>query len=204
MLAASVFCFQVVSHSQTKIGISAGVAAANMKGKVNGDGRAGVIAGLVLETPVGKAFSFRPALSYVQKGQQQTPTGLVNKLYVALRYAEFSTDILYYISGQKGGFFLGAGPSIAFNLPSKKVSVTDGVKSVKTIKFGKDVTDDMRGTDFGGDFTAGWRTNTGFFLSVNYNKGFRNLVVEGDPGSLKNSYFGVRLGVFLNNGKPVK
>jgi hypothetical protein len=201
LLTASVFCFQIAGLSQTKIGITSGVSIANMKGKVDGDSKAGFIAGFVLETPIGKDFTFRPSLSYVQKGQKQPPPGLVDNLYIALRYAEFTTDFLYYISGEKGGFFMGAGPSIAFNLPSKTVSETAGVQSSSTIKFGDAPTDNMKGTDWGANFTLGWRTNGGFLLSANYNKGFKNLVVEGDPGSLKNQYIGIRLGVFLNNGK---
>jgi hypothetical protein len=204
VLAVSVFSFQIAGHSQTGIGISGGVSIANMKGKVDGDGKTGFMTGLVLETPVGKTFTFRPTLSYVQKGQNQPPPGLTDKLYVALRYAEFSADLLYYISGEKGGFFLGAGPSVAFNLPSKTVSVASDVKTTKTIKFGKTPTDDMRGTDFGADFTAGWKTNNGIFLSFNYNRGFRNLVVEGATGSLKNSYLGIQLGYYLNQGKASK
>ena len=204
LLTASVFCFQVAGLSQTKVGITGGVAIANMKGKVDGDSKAGFITGLVLETQIGKTFTFRPTLSYVQKGQNQPPPGLVENLFVALRYAEFNADLLYYISGEKGGFFLGAGPSIAFNLPSKTVSETAGVKTTRTIKFGDTPTDNLRGTDWGANFTAGWRTNSGFIISANYNKGFRNLVVEGDPGSLKNQYIGIQLGVFLNNGKSEK
>lgn len=204
MLAASVFCFQLAGLSQTRVGVSGGVAIANMKGQVEGDSRAGVITGLRLETPIGRSFAFRPSISYVQKGQNQPPPGLVDKVYVALRYAEFTTDFLYYIAGAKGGFFLGAGPSVAFNLPSKNISETNGVKTTTTVKFGKTTGFDMRGVDYGANFTSGWCTNGGAFISLNYNRGFRNLVVEGDPGSLKNSYFGVQLGVFLNNGKSAK
>lgn len=204
MLAATVFCFQFAGHAQTKIGVSGGVNVAEMKGKVAGDGKSGVMTGLVLETPVGNSFTFRPSLNYVQKGQLQPPTGLVDKLYLALRYTELNADFLYYISGEKGGFFIGAGPSISLNLPSKRVSITDKVKTTNTIKYGKTVGNDLRGFDYGANFTTGWRTNGGFFLSVNYNRGLRNLVIENDPGSLKNQYIGVQLGVFINNGKSEK
>ncbi|MDZ4793757.1 MAG: porin family protein [Bacteroidota bacterium] len=203
MLAIAVFCLQVAGFSQnTRVGITAGASIARMTGKVDGDSKAGFMTGIVLETPIGKKFGFRPTLSYVQKGQTQPPPmgTLVDKVYMSLRYAEFNADFLYFLSGGKGGLFLGAGPSIAFNLPSKKVSITDGEKTNKTIKFGKTVTDDMRGTDFGANFTAGWRSASGFIVTLNYNKGLRNLVVEGDPGKLKNEYIGIQLGYFLNNG----
>ncbi|MEO7983984.1 MAG: porin family protein [Bacteroidota bacterium] len=204
LLTIAICCLQIAGHSQNKVGISAGVSVANMKGKVDGDSKTGIITGLVLETPLGKVFTFRPTLSYVQKGQNQPPPGLADKYYIALRYIEFSPDVLYYISDSKTGFFLGAGPSLAFGLPSTKVTVTDGVKTPGSIKFGKTVADDLRGMDYGADFTAGWSTKGGLFLSINYNRGFRNLGAEGAPGTLKNSYFGVQLGYFLNNGKPAK
>ena len=171
-----------------------------MKGKVDGTSRGGSKVSLLLETPIGKkSFSFRPSLSYVQKGQTQPVTGLVDKKYIALRYTELTSDFLYNKNGRKGGFYIGAGPSIAFNLPSKNVSVTGKVKTTSNVKFGTSAAAEMRGIDYGANFTAGWRTNGGFILSLNYNKGIRNLVVDGATGSLKNQYFGIQMGCFINN-----
>jgi|CXWL01.1.fsa_nt_gi hypothetical protein len=205
MLAASVFCFQIAGLSQTRVGLSAGVTSANMKGKVEGDRKGGLITSLVLDAPIGKSknFCFHPSLSYVQKGiVEPHPDGtLIEKQYVALRYAELTTDFLYYIHGAKGGsFYIGAGPSVAFNIPSKKVSVTDGTKTARDINFGSTPENDFRGVDYGADFATGYRTKGGFFVSLNYNHGIRNLVTEGTAGHLRNNYIGVQLGVFLNNG----
>jgi hypothetical protein len=70
VLAISVLCFQMAGFSQTRVGLSTGVSVANMKGRVDGDGKAGVMASLVLDVPMCKKknFSFYPTLSYVQKG----------------------------------------------------------------------------------------------------------------------------------------
>ncbi len=202
MLAAALFCFQIAGISQTRVGVTAGVAMSKMTGNVDGDSKGGFIAGIMLETPLCKSFGFRPTLSYVQKGISQTPPAgtLIDEFNIDLRYAEFNADFVYFLSGGKGGVFIGAGPSIAFNLPSKRVSITDDVKTTTTIKFGNTSGDDMRGTDFGANFTAGWRSKSGFILNLNYNKGLRNLVVEGGSGKLKNEYIGIQLGIFLNNG----
>lgn len=203
LLATSVLGFQVAGISQTRVGITGGVAVADMHGSEakGGSSRAGFMTGFVVETPIGKVINFRPSVSYVQKGKTLPhPQGtLVDKYYIALRYTEFNADFLYYVGGNKGGFFLGAGPSIAFNLPSKRVSITDDVRTNSIVQFGSDAGSDLRGTDWGANFTTGWRTNSGFLISANYNKGFRNLVPEGNTGELKNSYFGIQLGVFLNN-----
>jgi hypothetical protein len=204
LLATAVLGFQVAGISQTRIGIAAGVSIASMNGSESedGSGRAGVIGTFMLETPMGKSFNFRPSVSYVQKGETlpHPPGTLVDNAYIALRYAEFKADFLYYINGaSSAGFFMGAGPSIAFNLPSKRVTVTDDVKTTKTIIFGGEAPSEMRGTDFGVNFTAGWRTRGGFLLTANYNKGLRNLVIDGVDGDLKTSYFGIQLGWFINN-----
>jgi len=208
VLSVSVFCFQVAGFSQTRVGLSGGVSVANMKDKVNGDSKAGAMFGLVLDAPLCKSknWSFHPSLSYVQKGLVEPhPAGtLIDKQYVALRYMELTADFLYYLPGGKGSFYIGAGPSLDFNVPSKRVAVTDGDKVITDIAFGKTPENDFKGVDFGADFAAGYRMNGGFFIALNYNKGLRNLVTEGTSGTIKNQYIGIQLGVFLNNGKPAK
>jgi hypothetical protein len=224
LLLTAFVCFQLAVHSQTRIGITGGISVGSMEGagffyggtltKWGGDvvasGKSGFITGLVLETPIWKSFAFRPTLSYVQKVTSQPPPGLADKLYIGLRYIEFNTDFLYYLEGnQKGGFFIGAGPSIAFDMPSKKVSVTDKVKTASVIKFGEEYGNDIKGFDYGANYTMGWRMKNGFLISLNYNRGHRNLVPAGSPaypqalensGSIKNRYFGIQMGFFLNNG----
>jgi len=208
LLAASVFCFQIAGLSQTRVGLAGGVSVANMKDKVNGSRKSGVMASLIIDAPLGKSknFSFQPSLAYVQKGFiEPHPAGtLVDKQYVALRYMELTTDFMYNFGGGKSTFYLGLGPSLDFNVPSKRVSVTDGDKVITDILFGKTPENDFKGIDYGADVRAGFRTAGGFFLSLNYNQGLRNLVTEGGTGSIKNQYIGIQLGVFLNNGKPSK
>ena len=208
MLAASVFCFQIAGLSQTRVGLSGGVSVANMKDKVNGDSKAGAMFSMVLDVPFlkSKKWNFQPSLAYVQKGLVEPhPAGtLIDKQYVALRYMELTSDFLYNAAWGKGSFYIGAGPSIDFNIPSKRVSVTDGSKITTDILFGKAIKNDFKGVDFGADFRAGYRMKGGFFLSLNYNKGLRNLVTEGNTGTIKNQYIGVQVGIFLNNGKPSK
>ncbi|MBC7875009.1 MAG: hypothetical protein H7Y01_13485, partial [Ferruginibacter sp.] len=139
--------FQLAVFSQARVGLSGGVAIAKMEGKVEGDGRAGLLTSLVVDAPIAKSkFSFHPVLSYVQKGQTEpSPAGtLIDKQYVALRYMELSANFLYNI-GEKGSFFLGAGPSIDFNLPSKRVANIGELSTSTDILFGATPENDLRG-----------------------------------------------------------
>ena len=60
---------------------------------------------------------------------------------------------------------------------------------------------DVKGVDYGVNAVLGWRSKSGFLLSLNYNKGLRNLSPETFPQDTRNQYIGIQLGVFLNNGK---
>lgn len=208
MLAASLFCFQLAAYSQVRVGIAGGVSLANMEGNISGNSKAGAFAGLVMDAPIAKSFSFHPTLSYVQKGvSEEKPTLLLAKRNTALRYVEFTTDFHYNIPGAHGAFYIGAGPSIAFDLPSKRVEIANDEnvpKNTTIIHFGRESINDLKGFDYGANFAAGYRLAGGFFVNVNYNMGLRNLVVDGQSGSLKNKYFGIQLGYFLENGDPKK
>lgn len=96
---------------------------------------------------------------------------------------------------------MGLGPSLDFNLPSKRVAITDDNKVYNDILFGQTAENDVKGIDYGFNFLAGWRTSPGFFIMVNYNKGLRDLSPLGRTMETKNQYYGIQLGWFLNNGK---
>ena len=223
ILTAFIFCLSFTALSQkTRVGITGGIAFANMSRTIDGadrDGeyRIGVVAGLQLEVPSCKngKFSFQPDFHYIQKGAGEIPsTPTVNKVYTALRYAELAPNFVYNFKAGKGGaFYLGAGPYVAFNLPSKKVSHAPGADKVETdILFGNEVAKDLRGVDYGGNFVMGYRLANGIFVSVNYIQGGRNLVPKEKtdiPASaddkIKNIAFALRVGyLFSNNTKEKK
>ena len=200
MLALSTVCFQLAGLSQARVGLAGGVSIARMESEPEGDGKLGLFTSLVVDAPIGKSkFSFYPVFSYVQKGQTEpSPAGtLIDKQYIALRYMELSTNFLYNVGGDKGGtFFIGLGPAISFNLPSKRASFIDDLKTETDILFGPTPENDLRGVDYGANFIAGLRAKGGVFISVNYNMGLRDLATEGDP-ELKNRYIGIQLGFLL-------
>jgi hypothetical protein len=204
MLAIPMLSLSLVSRAQVRVGAAIGVSAAKMEGRLNGEGRTGVMSSLVLDAPIKNNFSFLPTLSYVQKGVTEPhPAGtLISKQYVALRYMELSPNIVYHIGSMTGSsFFIGLGPSLDLNLPSKRVTITDGNKTYQDILFGPTAENDVRGMDYGVNLLMGWRTKPGFFFMVNYNKGFRDISPEAATMETKNKYFGIQLGWYLNNGK---
>jgi hypothetical protein len=55
--------------------------------------------------------------------------------------------------------------------------------------------DDYKPFEFSGNILAGYEFSNGVFVAANYNAGLSNIAVGGDSdNSLKNRYFGVKLG----------
>ena len=222
ILTAFVFCLSFTAHSQkTRVGVTGGIAFANMsrtiaKADRDGEYRIGVAGGMQLEVPLCKKgrFSFQPDMHYIQKGAGDIPaTPTVNKSYTALRYAELAPNFVYNFKAGKGGtFYMGGGPYIGFNLPSKKVTHSPGADKIETdISFGNAIANDMRGIDYGGNFVMGYRLGNGIFVSANYIQGARNLVPQEKqdiPASaddkIKNIAFALRVGYLFHNTQKEK
>jgi hypothetical protein len=211
LLAAFVFCLQINGFSQkSRVGFYTGYTNANMYGKISGDrvkddALSGITFGLVLDAPIAKShISFSPSLSYVQKGRvtfNENTRALNLKEWIALRYAELNANFVYNTNGAKGNWFIGGGPSISFDLPSKKVSKTDDLKTENNITFGQEANCDVRGIDYGANLLTGYRLKGGFFVSFNYTVGIRNLVPvqDGNDNAIRNHCLGLNLGFLINN-----
>jgi hypothetical protein len=211
ILTAFIFCLNITALSQkARVGVTGGISVANLSRTLSGadkDGeyRLGITGGMQLEVPLGKKkkFSFQPDMHYIQKGASTistTPT--FNKIYTALRYAELAPNFVYNFKAGKGCFYLGGGPYLSFNLPSKNVTHSAGTPNVESdISFGNAVANDLRGIDYGGNVVMGFRMGNGLFVVANYIQGARNLV-PGDilalpafaDNKIKNIAFAVRVG----------
>lgn len=193
-----------------RVGFTTGVAIANYKAKVDGNNesanaRAGFTAGVVLDVPVGKHFSFQPAMNFVQKGIKDKATyfGTTAKYTLNVNSLEMPLNFLYNSRGNKMNFFIGAGPSFALAL-SGKMKYSDGTNSGdENIKFGNSDDDLMKNIDVGANIITGLSLNNGIMLSCNYTAGLNNLFPgeNADNSSLKSHYFGIKLGYMLNFGK---
>lgn len=204
-------CYFASQAQNTRIGFTAGTSIANYNAKVDGDSengnsKAGITAGILVNVPMGKNFSFQPAVNFVQKGtkDEQTFGGTTEKVSLTTNHIELPCNFLFNTTGNTGSFFIGAGPSLAFGL-SGKVKYDDGTNSdSEDINFGNSNEDDLKGLDLGANFLAGYCFPNGLMFSVNYNAGLSNLVAgEADGATLKSHYFGIKAG-WLLKGKDKK
>ena len=130
---------------------------------------------------------------------------------------------IIYKAGDPGGnrFFFGAGPFAGINLggsakiSSSAVGFFPGTlfDSSYTLKIGSDRSDDIKRFDFGVDIDAGYQMASGLFFRAHFQKGFLNLVPQGDASnSIKSMSFGISVGYLFGektakkdkNKKPVR
>lgn len=193
------------SAQDVRVGISAGLTISDLTGPDNGMNhgvKTGYMAGLLLDVPLGSKFTFQPQLNYVQKGNLLMEDAN-QKVYNSLRYAEIPLNFLYNFTSGKITLYLGAGPALAFNVPSKRVTKPkDGESFYSDILFGDTPENDFRGLDWGANFVAGIRFSKNFFLAGNYTYGLRDINPRTDGTSsmsIKNKVFGIQVGYIFNN-----
>jgi len=206
-----VLCFQFSATAQkARVGFLAGPVFTNLNGTVNGtdlngDSKLGFSAGFLIDVPVCKNISFQPALYYVQKGaitQKAEGQFIKDRKSTELRYVDFALNFVYNTNPDASNFYIGVGPYVGFNLPSKFLTKSPNDQQSETdIVFGNAISDSYRGIDFGANAIAGYRLKGGFFVAANYSMGLRNLIPKESlsTGDIKNSSFGISLGWLVNN-----
>jgi hypothetical protein len=201
----------LTSHSltaQTKIGFTAGAAFANVTIKSQGISaspklKAGITTGIFADAPLSANFSFQPALNFVQKGyivKDETGTEKVN-----FNYLEVPLNFVYNTTRNEG-FFIGAGPSVAYGISGKDkfdYSGTGMPDFNEKIKFGSGV-EEVKTLDFGANAVAGYKFKGGFMISGNYTLGLNKINNDdgiGSDGTIKNKYFAIKLGYLFGSTK---
>ena len=197
----------LTSHSlfgQTKIGLTGGVAFANVTAKLQGISispklKAGFTAGLFADFALSSNFSFQPAFNFVQKGYNEKDETSTDK--VSYSYVEVPLNFIY----NSKGFFIGAGPSMAFGLSGKEkyVDKIDPTYSKNTkIKFGSG-DEQIKRFELGANVLTGYKFSNGFMFSVNYNLGLSNIQNgnTSEVGTIKNRYFAIKIGFLVSGNK---
>ena len=190
----------------SRFGFTAGTSIANYNFKyggtnISGDPKTGFTVGLLADIPTSANFSIQPALNFVQKGTQSEEMG--EKLSTSVNCLEIPVNFFYRTAGKAGSFFVGTGPSFAFNI-SGKSKYDDGTTIEEDdIKFGSDKdNDDMKILDEGINFLAGYEFSNGLFLSAGSNLGFKNLsLYSDDDESIKSKYFNIKIGFMFEKRK---
>ena len=210
--SAAFLLFSSIARSQeVRFGATAGATFSNFHAEMGdesytGKSKPGFTAGILVDIPMSKQFSFQPALNYVQKGSkdENTESGYTYKVKTTLNYLELPLNVLYNTRGSKGNFFIGAGPSLSIGLSGKSSEELAGEKSSEKIKFGNSDDDDLKSIDCGTNILAGYETKSGFLVSANYYHGLSNLMPDYTHESkFNNKYFGMKVG-YMFGGKGKK
>ena len=209
-ILSMIILISIGSYAQkTRLGFTTGLSIANYKSKVDGNNesgnaKAGFTAGVFVDVPVGKHFSFQPALNFVQKGAKEnfTINNTTYKYSLNINYIEMPLNFMYNSNSKSGNFFIGAGPSLALAAGGKYKYKDDANSISEKIKFGSADDDFMKPLDLGANIVTGFTLNSGFMFSANYNAGLNNLFPNGSAdGRLRSYYFGIKLGYLLKPGK---
>ena len=198
-----------VSAQKMSVGFNTGLTISKYTSKVDNktestDPYAGFTAGMLLDIPVGKHFSFQPGLNYVLKGakEKNDNAGFTATSKLIIHYLEMPWNFLYNTRGKQGNFFIGAGPAFSVAIGGTAKFKADSISLSEKIHFGNSSDDLMKSTDIGINVLAGYSLKNGITMSVNANKGITDLFPkDSGEGWLKSFYFGIKLGYMLNFGK---
>ena len=203
IVCIALMIFQQNGFSQdVRVGVTGGLTISDISSpynEMNHSVKTGFVGGMIIDMPIGNNFSFQPQLNYVQKGNLFREDAN-QKIFYALRYAETLLNFTYTLNPTgKTNFYVGAGPSLSFNLPSKKVTKPkEGESNYVDVLFGKTIENDFKGFDYGVNIVGGMRFGS-TFLGVFYNMGLRNLNPREADDDIKNRCFGIQLGYLFKN-----
>lgn len=194
-----------------RFGIQAGTSIASQKAKAMGinissDSKFSITAGVLAEVPVSGAISFQPALNFTQKGSKfsMSSFGMDAESSETLNYVELPLNVLYNASAGNGKFFGGLGPVLSYGFGGKAKSKESGEPEVsEDIRFGSNKEEDhYKPFEFGGNIVAGYEFSNGVFVAASYYGGLSNILVDdSENSSLKNRYFGLRVGFKFGGSK---
>lgn len=177
--------------AQTRFGLKTGVASGSVTSNddlVNAEGKAlgSFQFGAVLDTRINSKLSFQYQLLFLGKG---VAVGF-NTEKDKYRFAALDMP-LQLLYRTKGGWFIGGGPNLGFNLSAnhsylgEKEEITIGTEAGQ-----------LKGFDFGVTATGGYQSKTGVVLSINYLKGITNLKNEANT-EWSNNVLGFNIGYML-------
>ena len=197
LTAALLFC-TVLGFSQTKFGVKGGLNFANIELESNDfedfsfspSSRTSFHIGGFAEIGLGSTFVFQPALLLSGKGYKldysATEGGYSTSIdqTLSLYYLELPLNFVAKLDAGKGKFLIGAGPYAAYAIEGKSKGRLnfDGPGAQEDastplnadIKFGNNE-DEIKPSDFGINFLAGYELKSGLLFNVGYGLGLSDL-----------------------------
>ncbi len=197
ILSISLLVFVQFNQAQTTFGATVGASFASYKVKsgdvsVASDVKPGFSIGLSSFIVLNKNFSFQPSLNFVQKGGILKDASESTTDKSTFNYLELPLNFIYNTHSVAGKFFIGAGPSFDIGL-SGRYKITGMYEESGSVHFGNSEDDDLKRIGVGLNLLAGYEFKSGMLISGNYNFSLNNLSNDSDA-SLRNRYFGIRLG----------
>jgi hypothetical protein len=177
--------------AQTRFGLKTGVASGSVTTNndlVNAEGTAlgSFQLGGIFDTRLTSKLSLQSQLLFLGKG---VAVG-VNTEKNQYRFAALDIP-LQLLYRTKGGWFIGGGPNLGFNLSAKTVYLDQTNEITLGTEAGQ-----LKGFDFGVTATGGYQSKTGLVLSINYVKGLTNLTNEANA-EWRNNVLGFTVGYML-------
>lgn len=159
------------------------------KNSLDTDARFGINIGGIAEYELSENFFLNPQFTLSTKG---TNNILVNDFNLSLTYLEVPIYGIYKYELGDGKLLGGLGPYFGIAIAGKN---TDG----DALKFGSDITDNLRRTDIGLSFKAGYElTESNLTICMFYNAGLRNLNPRTNSDlTVKNSTIGLSVAYFI-------
>jgi len=193
LTAIAVVALTTVNAQDIAFGVKAGINFANINvsdSDENLDGITSFHFGGTVEFSISETFSIQPELLYSAQGassEVELDEGFGKaKLKLNLDYLNLPIMAKYYVAE---GLSLEAGPQIGF-----LVKAEAGVEDVSV-----DIKDDFKSIDFGFNFGAGYKLESGLNFAARYNLGLTDISDDNDDSDSKskNGVFQLSVGYTL-------
>ncbi len=179
--------------AQTRFGLKTGVALGSVSSndaniKKNGSNLGSFQLGGIWDTRLNKCLSLQSQILFLGKGTSVAHADHNDK------YRFASLDVpLQVLYRTKGGWFIGGGPNLGFNLSAKYIHEGEADEIAIGSAAGQ-----VKGFDFGVTTSGGYQSKSGLVLSVSYVKGLTNLQNVANV-EWQNNVVGLNIGYMLKN-----
>jgi hypothetical protein len=190
---------------KVKLGVKAGLNVSSLafdESELNSSNKTGFTAGIMVEIPLLKNFSFQPEVLYSQQGTKNSfsDSDVTNSNYkctIELNYLNIPVMLKYYVIK---GLSLQAGPQIGILLKANNKYQDNFLGYENQESF--DLKEYSAGIDTSVNFGLGYQFKDKFYTDLRYNISYSNVFKDGDTNhfinsDMKNRVFQVTIGYFF-------